>query len=587
MARFGGPRIAAPEELIWELVDAGMVPGIYIPAVTGEPTYPGIKALVDEFVAEHYPPPPPEPVLEQLPPPETPPVPEPLPPQPELVPIENVEVNNPEGIIIEEGVYQVPPPPPGEIYEVVTAPSGEVYVESPGGEGFSEPLERYRVEPAPPEELPPPPPPSTPSESRVGEPAPQPEPQEFPTPAAAVFPTDVWPPRPPGRQVPSGRSRERPSSAMGATIPGMRVPPRIPLPEPAPPVEPPVPLPRPPVFRTRPKQVVEPDYRRQAERMKRDTEIRKRGVVIEGEREVPAPSPIGTKKRGPFGTEEQGRVIIVGRGETPRERRRREGVRVRPRVIVTAPQPLPPPPRPSMPTPPAPVPVPMPPRVEIPHPEVPAPPPISSPGPVQTPAPTGMGAPSPVSTPTSSGSPVGIAAAAALAGLAALLVHQPRSKLTVRSQTVTPTTTATPTSTPAPVPTPVGTPAISPAPAPAPAAPAPPAPPLTSVMTAGVGSRCTPDAESCRRAKEQRKRERDAKCKAFIKVPVRAHKKSVCVQDLAKYLFRKFKSKAVREVKAELKKHGIEMIKRPRRPKLPDIELGGGIEIDTGDLLRK
>ena len=138
---------------------------------------------------------------------------------------------------------------------------------------------------------------------------------------------------------------------------------------------------------------------------------------------------------------------------------------------------------------------------------------------------------------------------------------------------------------PAPAPLPIPAPVVSPAPAPAPAGAPPPT--LTSVTTAGVGSRCTPDAESCRKAKERRKQERDAKCKAFIKVPVRAHKKSVCVQDLAKYLFRKFKSKATRELRAQLKKHGIEMIKKPRKPKIPDIELGGGVEIDVGDLLGK
>lgn len=374
-------------------------------------------------------------------------------------------------------------------------------------------------------------------------------------------------------------------------MPGMRVPPRIPLPEPAPVGESPVivPGPRPPIppiYRTRPKQVVEPDYRRQAERMKRDTEIRKRPVVIEGEREVPVPSPIGTKKRGPFGTEEQGRVIIVGRGETERQRRRREGIRVRPRVIVTAPRPLPPPPRPTLPPRPVPTPIPMPPRVEIPQPEKPPSTSTTSPpSPLPAPRPAPPSSPSPLPTPSPQASfPAG--AAIAVAGLGLLLrgarSSQTRPRITNRSQTVTPTSTSGPVATPSPTETAIP----APAPTAAPAAPAPPAPPLTSVMTASVGSRCTPDPESCRRAKEQRKKERDAKCREFIKIPVRAHKKAVCVQDLAKYLLRKFKSKAIRSVRAELKKHGIEMIKKPRRRKIPDIELGGGVEIDVGDLIK-
>jgi len=108
---------------------------------------------------------------------------------------------------------------------------------------------------------------------------------------------------------------------------------------------------------------------------------------------------------------------------------------------------------------------------------------------------------------------------------------------------------------------------------------------LTPVSGAGLG--CLPDPEACKRAKERRKQERDAKCRQFIKIPVRAHKKAVCVQDLAKYLLRKFKTRAARSLRNELKKHGIEMIRRPRRPKIPDIELGGGVEIDVGDLLGK
>lgn len=100
------------------------------------------------------------------------------------------------------------------------------------------------------------------------------------------------------------------------------------------------------------------------------------------------------------------------------------------------------------------------------------------------------------------------------------------------------------------------------------------------------GSRCTPDPEACKRAKQERKRERDAKCKAFIKIPVRAHKKSVCVQDLAKYLFRKFRTRATSALRKELKARGIDVtMRRPRKPKLPDIELPGGAEIDLGDLL--
>lgn len=229
---------------------------------------------------------------------------------------------------------------------------------------------------------------------------------------------------------------------------------------------------------------------------------------------------------------------------------------------------------------------------------LPAPPPPPLPPAAEFPVPTPSlpkGLPAPGTQPgrqPTSPQPGALAAIGALAGLAAIAL---------RSQTVTPArvreprrlelpesqTQPVPQPQPEPLPTPVPTPPPLPGLPPLPLQePRPQPAPLTQTNQLRV--QCSPcTVESLKEAKEQRKRQREAKCKAFIKVPVRAHKKSVCVQDLAKYLFRKFKSKAGRAVRAELKKHGIEMMRRPRKPKLPDIELGGGIEIDTGDLLGK
>lgn len=303
--------------------------------------------------------------------------------------------------------------------------------------------------------------------------------------------------------------------------------------------------------------------RQRAERARRDSEIRRsapprRDDVQEGEIVV----SVGPRR-------------VPMRVPPPRTRVPVRLPAPRGRLPIPVPRPpsveIPTTPRPTVPTPAPPIPVPT-----IPHPTLPAPGPISSPGPVQGPvSPTSTRIPAP-----SSRTGVGVgAAAAALVGLSLLLRARSRTRARAgtrtRSQTATPTPVPTPTPTPLPTPTPVPTPTPFP----------PSVPPrLTPPIGEGVGS---PSDKSCRQAKQKRQREKRAACRQFIKIPVRAHKKSVCVQDLAKYLLRKFKSRATRALRAELKKRGIELTRRRRRPKIPDIDVGGGIEIDVGDLLGK
>lgn len=259
------------------------------------------------------------------------------------------------------------------------------------------------------------------------------------------------------------------------------------------------------------------------------------------------------------------------------------GIRTLPRRLPPAPPAEPPPPR-TQPERPEAVPEVRPPQVAVPRP-LPEPPAPPTPRPVEFPTPT-PSVPSGLPAPSTATAPAPISplptALIALAGLELLLRDRSARE---RSQSVTlpgDVVVAQPTPEPDAEPAPVGSPAISPLPAPAPLPKTEPRR-LTPVSEPQV---CFPDPAACRKAKEQRKKERDAKCNAFIKIPVRAHKKAVCVQDLAKYLLRKFKSKAKSRVRDELKKHGIVLVKKPRRPKLPDIEVGGGVEIDVGDLIK-
>lgn len=484
--------------------------------------------------------------------------------------------------------YNLPLPKPGDEYHLIEAPDGTIIIEDQDqGEGFSEPLEQYRVIPLPPGRSPPRLPPSSRSESRARGRSRQREPQGVAIEALGGVRA--------GRElrVPRGRSRVPtreteaffPTYGLGAVIPRTRIPPieTRPMQPPArvpPPLEGEVIPGQPQVKPGREGVTVEgqsteiggrrkpiPGTRKERVEEARARRRREADEKLERQREVPLPPPGRKTRRGPFGTEQQGRVVVIGRGEAPTPSGL-GGVK-RGRVIVTAPQPIPTP-RPLPPTRPEPVPVPLPPKIEVPHPDLPAPLPKTPPGPVQTPAPTPIPTPSPFPTQTPGAAALPAVALGALAWFAAS--HLPSTLTPQRAQP------RTSTAGPPPVP-PAATPRSTPTPSPAPS-------PLTAVTVAGVGSRCSPDPESCRKAKEQRKRERDAKCKSFIKIPVRAHKKTVCVQDLAKFLLRKFKSKAVRGIKAELKKHGIEMLKKPRRRKLPDIELGGGVEIDVGDLLK-
>lgn len=465
--------------------------------------------------------------------------------------------------------------------------------------------------------------PNEPEPTRPGEPGPPESPYEGPPVIFDPGPPILFPPGPP-RPVsfpgmPSGvrvslprredrRSRSEPKSrrrtrtrgdslfpllerqVFAAAIPGMRPTTRVPRPVPPRDIlEPQTVKP----LKPSPDDAIEGevipaprgrrvhDYEGYEEDIRREREADR---VIEGEvvrGRTPARRPrIGKKPRGPFGTREQGNIVIIGRGNDPHGilvGRDRVPIRRGEVIVQTSPPPLP---VPRPPQPPRPEPVP---QLPVPAPTVPetvpeAPKPEIEP--VKSPRSRDQAAPLPLPSPPVQ-NPVGIAAAAAL-GLAIwqLASTTPRS----RSR---PSPRPSPQPVPSPAPTATAAPAPAPIASPAPAAPAPPAPPLTPVTTASVGSRCTPDPEACKRAKNERKKQRDAKCKAFIKIPVRAHKKSVCVQDLAKYLFRKFKSKAQRELRKELKRRGIELVRRPRRPKVPDIEVGGGIEIDVGDLLGK
>lgn len=222
------------------------------------------------------------------------------------------------------------------------------------------------------------------------------------------------------------------------------------------------------------------------------------------------------------------------------------------------------------------------PVITIPRPQVPAPQPIPVPGPVQTP------------TPSSATGPMPAAASAAMAALGVFVISRararPKSQTRARSQTATPTQPATETFTPprtvAPTPTPTPTPSPS----------SPPAPPLTPTNAPSAQSarapRCKTPAEQ-RKDDRKRRKEKRKECKQFLSVRVPAHKRKMCIGDLAKYLYRKAQRTARAAIRkkiiAELEERGvnarelIKLTKKPRRKKA-EVEIGG-VEIDFEDLI--
>lgn len=105
----------------------------------------------------------------------------------------------------------------------------------------------------------------------------------------------------------------------------------------------------------------------------------------------------------------------------------------------------------------------------------------------------------------------------------------------------------------------------------------------------------TPDvrtySEQCRANEKKRREQRRAQCRAFIKIPVRAHTKKICVSDLPKYAVRNLRRQALAVLRKELESRGvpISLLRRPRRPRLPDVKIPRaptwpkGIKIDLGD----
>jgi hypothetical protein len=133
-------------------------------------------------------------------------------------------------------------------------------------------------------------------------------------------------------------------------------------------------------------------------------------------------------------------------------------------------------------------------------------------------------------------------------------------------------------------------PATSPQPAPA-AAAAAAAPPATSALpgltafSPQVANLC----QICRDDERKKRKKRQEQCKAFIKIPVRAHSRKICASDLPKYVARNLRAAAKRELVAL----GVpaQLLQKPRlrKPRLPDIRIPGspswprGIKIDLGD----
>jgi hypothetical protein len=217
---------------------------------------------------------------------------------------------------------------------------------------------------------------------------------------------------------------------------------------------------------------------------------------------------------------------------------------------------------------------PMDPSIHIPPVQIPRPQPVSS------------GAPSTSSsTPSAIPSPLGIVIPGLLAAAGVFVSRQTntRSRSIATPQAAVPSTRQIDGSTPN-IPSPGS---LSSAP------PSPPSTPLTATNAPGADSCPTP-----RQQRKEEKRKRDEKrkeCRQFLSVRVPAHKRKMCIADLAKYLFRKAQRTARaalrKKIIEELERRGvpasdlIKLTKRPRRRKA-EVEIGG-VEIDLEDLLGK
>ena len=220
-------------------------------------------------------------------------------------------------------------------------------------------------------------------------------------------------------------------------------------------------------------------------------------------------------------------------------------------------------------------------------------PPVATPTPTPVPVPTSSPPPSSSPRPTGIPTPLGIPNMLP-AALAAASVFVIRSRLTrPRSQTATPTSTPIPTPTPTPIPTPTAIPTPTPTTSSPPSSP-PPNGTLTPVTPQSVCSPCRSPQQQ-RKDEKRRRNEKRKACRQFISIRVPAHKRKMCVQDFAKYLFRKLRRTATTAVRkriiSELEERGVPasrlraLTRKPRKPKA-EIKVGG-VEIDLKDLLGK
>jgi hypothetical protein len=205
--------------------------------------------------------------------------------------------------------------------------------------------------------------------------------------------------------------------------------------------------------------------------------------------------------------------------------------------------------------------------------EAPAPAPAATPAPRATRQRSQTPAPTPATTPAA----VPVAVPAALGALAAAVLARSRSSTAATTlAAITPAITA----------------AIAPTVAPA------AAPPLTPTTTPSATSSGEPRCKTPAQQRKDDKRKRDEKrkqCRQFLSVRVPAHKRKMCIGDLAKYLLRKLERTTKREAKkkivAYLEAHDVpasDLLKLTKRPRPPKAEVKvGGVEIDLKDLLGK
>jgi hypothetical protein len=209
--------------------------------------------------------------------------------------------------------------------------------------------------------------------------------------------------------------------------------------------------------------------------------------------------------------------------------------------------------------------------------------------------PTRSRAPAPVPSPVK----VPSALPAVLGGLAAvgLLARRRReapapSPARRQAPEAAPAPAPAPTPAPAPAPRPIPAPQPAPRPSPAPAPAPSSSPPLTPVTPPPSG--CAPcDPKATRREQKRKRDEKRKQCRQFLSVRVPAHKRKMCIADLAKYLQRKLERTAKAAVRkkiiAALEERGVpvsSLIKATRRPRRPKAEVDvAGVEIDLEDLL--